>query len=439
MWNKFSFKKIAVRAAALLISAASLVSLFSCGPKDGASDPPSAKRLLYGTLTEGGFSSPELIFGYGEEEYASRFTSLYHVPLDNVVDGAFAISSGMSADEVTVIRPAEGKEDEFVTVLEDHVHEEISVFEKYSPTDTANLKNSVIFSEGGFVVLIVSADSDAIRSKLLSFLRSPGSLPELPSAGAQQTDAETDAPTTPADVETDAPTTPADTETDAPITTAEPGNDPVVPEHVKRPYCFDNEVPEAAPQDAGAFFGDTVLIGDSRLAGLVLYTAPRVKYDFAFESLSVSGVFTKNLVDDGAGGKTTIMNALKSADFKKVYLMFGVNELGWPYSSTFVDEYRRVVIGIKEINPDADIYVMTMFPTTATYSKNHDDCNDLISERNRLLAEMAKEEGVYLLNTADAVCAGDEFVLPDDLSNDGVHGNVAANKKIRDYILSHYN
>ncbi len=441
----FASLKIFVAAVLTAVIAAAAVS---CIRQDGGkAEPPSAKKLVSGVISESGISSPELVFGYGDEEYASRFTSLYHIPLENIVDGAFAISSGMSADEISVIRPAEGKEEEFLTVLEDHVHEEISVFEKYSPEDTANLKNSVIFSENGFVILIVSADSDAIRSSLLSFLRDPNSLPELTEPTNNATEPESNEPETTepgtsepetTEPETSAPVTnePAVTETES--VPPDTGSAEPIVQHEKKSYCYENELPESAPQDAGTFFADAVLLGDSRLAGLVLYTAPKVKYDFAIESLSISGVFTKNLADDGKGGKTTIANALGECEFGKIYLMFGVNELGWPYSSTFIGEYRRVVEYIKETNPSANIYVMTMFPTTKKYSDAHNNCNDLISERNALLAAMAAEEGVCLINTADALCTGEDFVLPDDLSGDGVHGNRTANRQIRDFILTHY-
>ncbi len=436
-------RHIRIRAASFLLCILCLMSSFiSCirtTNRDKQADVPSAKKLLYGVMQSGGFSSPELIFGYGESDYTERFGALYHTELDDVADGAFAISSGMSADEITIIRPKAGKAEDFVKILEDHVTEEISVFEKYSPTDTANLKNKLLFREGEFVVLIISADKDAIRDLVISYINNPDSLPELP-----QTDKNTDVPTEtnePAESTppvTDAPTTPPETETESqPVTEEPPVTDtpPTPPVTSDFVFAYDNEVGERE-ETTSELFDDAVFIGDSRLEGVIFYNNLKVGHDFTHTSLSVNKVFTSNIIEMGED-KVTISEALKNIEFKKVYLMFGVNELGWPSVKTFYNDYRKLINYIKEVNPDCTIYIMAMFPTTETYSTNHDNANKKIKDRNDGLAEIADELGIYLINTPEAVCE-DEFVLPSGLSNDGVHGNRTANRQILHYLLTHY-
>lgn len=61
--------------------------------------------------------------------------------------------------------------------LRDHIQEEISVYESYSPTDVSHLKNALLYTEKNFVILIVSGDSERIRQTLTGFLNDPSGLP----------------------------------------------------------------------------------------------------------------------------------------------------------------------------------------------------------------------------------------------------------------------
>lgn len=421
-------------------------------PQHSGAETPSAARLLYGVLQKSGLSSPDLLFSYGEDEYAERFESMYHTELSAVADGAVAISTGMSADEITVIRPKdEGAADELVKILENHVSEEIAVYEKYSPEDTANLKNARIFKEGGFVILIVSPSGEALQKIIRDYIASPEDLPALPSDTTSENTASANTTaenTTKNDVTTpditDTATEPPET-SDTPPETDEPpvtdkettgaGTDVPKPDtdHV---YAYENELPEREPV-GDDFFTDAVFVGDSRIDDLVYYLKPECAASFTHTSLSVTAVFTKNLVNTDSG-TITIADALRNTDFSKCYLMFGLNELGWPNGNIFIKDYVKIIDLIREINPDCDIYIMNIYPVTAKYSESHPDAgNKQIKKRNDMIAEMAKEQGVKLLNSAAALC-NDDGVLPAGVASDGVHGNKSTCQKLFDYMHTHY-
>ena len=63
--------------------------------------------------------------------------------------------------------------------------------------------------------------------------------------------------------------------------------------------------------------------------------------------LKVDTVLTKPVVTAGEQ-KITIMEALRQHKFGKIYIMLGVNELGWVYSELFIQTYGEVIAEIKK-------------------------------------------------------------------------------------------
>ena len=184
-------------------------------------------------------------------------------------------------------------------------------------------------------------------------------------------------------------------------------------------YDYSAPVPES-PKTDSTWFDDAVFIGDSRTEGLILNTGLNNAIEYTHKGLMVDTVFTKPVIDmDGA--KVTVMDALKTTQFRKVYIMLGINETGWPYNDVFIHKYGEVIDAVKEINPDAQIYVQQILPVSRTVSAEHSYIkNEKIAEYNALLQEMAEEKQVYFVAAAEAVADGDG-ALPEDAAVDGIH------------------
>ena len=168
------------------------------------------------------------------------------------------------------------------------------------------------------------------------------------------------------------------------------------------------------------YFDDAVFIGDSRSEGLYINTGLSNATFLTHQGLMVDEVYTKKVVEVN-GTKTTVMDALASTSFSKVYIMLGINETGWVYEDIFIEKYGEIIDGIREINPDAVIYVQSILPVSNEVSNTHSYIkNEKISTYNQLLQEMAEEKDVYYLNVAEAVAASDGS-LPEDAATDGIH------------------
>lgn len=203
----------------------------------------------------------------------------------------------------------------------------------------------------------------------------------------------------------------------------------------KGEYDYSAPVPESE-QVAKSYFDDAVFIGDSRTEGFMLSAGLSNATFYSHKGITVNTVFTEPAIKMG-NSKVSIMDALAKTDFSKVYIMLGINETGWVYSSLFIEKYAEIVDEIKKINPDAVIYVQQILPVSQKVSEEHRYVkNKRIRKYNTLLQEMAEEKEVYFVDVAKAV-EDEKGVLPEDAAVDGIHLKKDYCKKWLEYLETH--
>ena len=204
-------------------------------------------------------------------------------------------------------------------------------------------------------------------------------------------------------------------------------------------------VPTTAPTTAppssavGAdWFADAVFIGDSRTEGLMLYTGLEADA-LANKGMTVSTALTADLVQLDNGEMGTVIEGLAQKTYGKIYIMLGVNELGWEYSSIFKDRYSDVIDAIKEAQPQATIYVQSILPVTKARSDSHAfQTKAKVDEYNTLIQAMCTEKGVNYLKVEDAVMTEDGYMVPEYAASDGVHMNSNGCLKWLEYLKEHH-
>lgn len=194
---------------------------------------------------------------------------------------------------------------------------------------------------------------------------------------------------------------------------------------------------EESPDLSADFFKDAVFIGDSRTEALQTYGVMKSATYYTMKGLMVSTIFTKPAVHLSNGNKVTIIQALEQNKFGKVYLMLGVNELGWSSSETFVKRYGDVLDCVKKSQPNAQIYVESILPVSEKKSESDKIYNNVkIQAYNQMLEKLANQKGVYY-SAVDKALMGPNGALPPDASNDGVHPNKEYCKKWIAYLQQH--
>ena len=188
------------------------------------------------------------------------------------------------------------------------------------------------------------------------------------------------------------------------------------------------------------YFDDAVFIGNSLIVGLQRTVPLNARY-FASIGLNVSQVFTKELVPMKSGNVFTISDALATVKFSKVYLMFGINELGWGSITSFISYYGQIIDRIREINPEAIVYVQSILPINEEkWAKSRDYQsyinNYAVATFNQKIIEMCVQKNAAFVNVGEVLTdeTGNLFA---DATSDGIHiGGTYATMWV-DYLKTH--
>ncbi len=184
------------------------------------------------------------------------------------------------------------------------------------------------------------------------------------------------------------------------------------------------------------YFDDTVFLGDSRTEGFRLYSGLKTGQYLCSVGATVSSVFTK-ATQETASGKVPILDALDGMEFSKVYVMLGVNELGWPHTTQFHDQFCKIVDRIWESHPDATIVLQSILPVSSRQdAKGNYVNNGRIAEYNAVIAQVAQEKGCTYLDVGAGLADSDGY-LPAGDNFDGVHLNVSGCKKWLQFLKEH--
>lgn len=177
------------------------------------------------------------------------------------------------------------------------------------------------------------------------------------------------------------------------------------------------------------WFNDALFIGDSHTEGLCDYGGLSNATYYFKRGLDVWSVMTKPFV----GGKQTIPQALETRQFGKIYIMLGINEIGCGTTESFAEQYGSVVAQLRELQPDALIYIQAIFHTSQKKSESSVYNNDTINARNAAIAALADGEHIFFVD-CNAVFDDEHGTLTPAYSGDGVHVKAPYYTMWRDYL-----
>lgn len=170
------------------------------------------------------------------------------------------------------------------------------------------------------------------------------------------------------------------------------------------------------------YFQDAAFIGDSRTVGISDY-AGLDETDFYCES---SMTIFKVLEDTGVtyqktGKKVDLKEILQTKQYGKIYLMLGINELGYGNTERYYEKYRETVEQIREWQPDAVLYIMANLHISREKSNMDTEFNNVnINDKNAAIAGLADGVHSFYLD-CNPVFTDEEGFLKSELTFDGVH------------------
>ncbi len=186
------------------------------------------------------------------------------------------------------------------------------------------------------------------------------------------------------------------------------------------------------------YFDDALFIGDSRTVGLHDYAGLDNTTFYASTGLSIHRVFRADIVPvTGSRKKITIEKALQEKQFAKIYIMLGINELGTGNAESFGEKYGEVLARIRELQPDAIIYVQGIMCVSTKRSARGDYIrNEEIYTRNLELQKLENGKDIFYLDINPVISDEDGGLMP-EYSFDGVHLKAAYVDIWKNYLLEH--
>ena len=182
-----------------------------------------------------------------------------------------------------------------------------------------------------------------------------------------------------------------------------------------------------------SYFDDALFIGDSRTVGIAEYGNLKNATYFADVGLNVYVAQTKSISVKNVG-TVTLPQLLSQKTFGKVYIMLGINELGTGTAESWAAQYKVLLDEVRELQPDAIIFLQAIFHTTQEKSDATFFKNSTIDARNAELQKLADNETVFYID-CNPVFDDSTGALTPEYSGDGVHVKAAYYPMWRDYLF----
>lgn len=146
-----------------------------------------------------------------------------------------------------------------------------------------------------------------------------------------------------------------------------------------------------------SWFDDALFIGDSRTVGLREYGNLGNAEVVADSGMNVYKIFEKEFVTV-SGEKKQLETILAERQFGKVYLMLGINELGYDFDRT-VSRYADLLAKIRGLQPEALIFLEANLHITGAKSEDSPIyTNENINRFNQAAEQMANGQSIFYLD-----------------------------------------
>ncbi len=186
-----------------------------------------------------------------------------------------------------------------------------------------------------------------------------------------------------------------------------------------KPSADSNKNKTQTAEDSVFSMSDALFIGDSRTVGLCEYSGIKGADYFADIGMSVYNIYKKSVSVQDVG-KVTLTELLNNKKYGKIYIMLGINEIGYKFEKTAA-KYDELIKNIQEKQPSAIILIQANLHVTKSRSDNNKTMNNkAINELNTKLSELANGENIFYIDV-NPVFDDENGNLSADKSEDNAH------------------
>lgn len=183
-------------------------------------------------------------------------------------------------------------------------------------------------------------------------------------------------------------------------------------------------------------FANAVFIGDSLTSGIRDYNIAKTDGVLAANGMTTRSALTSK-VSVTSGSSLSVPDAVTSIKPVKIYLLLGANEIqGTTGTQGFVNNYGKLVDALKTADPQAKIYIQSIFPVTAAYAQSTGVTNDQINSFNQALQQLSTQKGATYLDVA-SVFKGSDGSMDSTYAATGYNIKKSAYTQWLNYLAAH--
>lgn len=217
----------------------------------------------------------------------------------------------------------------------------------------------------------------------------PPALPDTPDEPAGKTDPSSDPDENAGQTQepTDPPAQEPTPDPDDPSDKRDPGA-----EDPDEPFTFPDE--PVKPEDP---FQNALFIGDSRTVGIAKFAGIEGADFYACTGMSVYTVW-KETSSVGNWGKMLLEEVLQQKQYDRIYLMLGINELGYNMDKT-IATHAALVARIRELQPRAYLMICANMHVTQKRSSSDKIINNArIDQLDAAFSQQADGKSIFYLD-----------------------------------------
>lgn len=162
------------------------------------------------------------------------------------------------------------------------------------------------------------------------------------------------------------------------------------------------DLPEVDPGPCH-FFDDAAIMGDSISYSLMVHHTKTKDFGDAIflvrGSLGIHNTLNKQLTVSYQGKAMTPWDALAASGVKKVFIMMGMNDIGYYSIDDTMEKWGTFLGNVREKCPDITIYIESLTPMWPDAEQKLLN-NENIDAYNARLREFAEENGCYFVDVA---------------------------------------
>ncbi len=185
------------------------------------------------------------------------------------------------------------------------------------------------------------------------------------------------------------------------------------------------------------YFDDAVFFGDSRTLGISDYSGLNADF-FCENGMTIYKLLDeKGVVYRKTGEKADLNRVLQEKKYGKIYIMLGMNELGYGNTAQYLEQYSKVLAQLRLWQPDSIIYVMSNLHVSRSKDDPTTEFNNInINDKNAASATLANGTDVIYLDINPLFTDNDGY-LKDELTFDGVHLYADGYMKWKEFLMEH--